>query len=255
MSASGLAKWQPEIAVVLGSGLSPLLRRWKAQERFRYSDFPEMPTPTVPGHAAEFVLIECAGRRLIFACGRVHLYEGHSARDVTAGVRLLAGAGVRSLILTNAAGSLHPQFAPGSWMMIHDHLNLTNESPLTGVPTFLDLSSAYSPRLRDVFRNSAARRHADLQEGVYACVRGPQYETGAEVRMLRTLGADVVGMSTVLEAIQARALNLEIAAFSCITNWAAGVGGPAPSHDDVLSTSASAADLFGGLLEEALPQI
>lgn len=255
MSASRLADWRPEIAIVLGSGLSPLLRRWEANERLSYRTFAEMPASTVPGHEAEFVLTQQAGRRVVFASGRVHLYEGRSAREVTAGIRILAEAGIHSLLLTNAAGSLHPGFAPGSWMMIRDHLNLTSESPLTGAPNFLDLTTVYSPRLQEVFRDSAARRQVQLHEGVYACVRGPQYETGAEVRMLRTLGADAVGMSTVLEAIQARALNLEVAGFSCVTNWAAGVGGSAPSHDDVLSTSALAADVFGGLLEEALPQI
>ena len=158
--------------------------------------------------------------------GRVHLYEGWSTADVTAGVRLLSGAGIGSLILTNAAGTLNPAFPPGQWMMLADHLNLTGQSPLTGGPNFVDMSAVYAPRLRETFARAAAGQGMPLHEGVYAGLCGPQYETPAEIRMLRTLGADAVGMSTVLEAIQAHALGLKIAAFSCLTNWAAGIAGP-----------------------------
>jgi purine-nucleoside phosphorylase len=144
--------------------------------------------------------------------------------------------------------------SPGQWMMIGDHINLTGTSPLLGAPNFIDMTEAYSARLRQVFALAAARERMSLHEGVYAGLLGPQYETPAEVRMLRTLGADAVGMSTVLEAIQARTLGLEVAAFSCLTNFAAGISPTNLSHDEVLETGRAAADIFVRLLTAALPQ-
>ncbi|MEX1009777.1 MAG: purine-nucleoside phosphorylase, partial [Chthoniobacterales bacterium] len=156
------------------------------------------------------------------------------------------------LVLTNAAGTLNPQFAPGGWMMLSDHLNLTAVSPLAGGPNFFDMSEIYDRGLRGLFRGLAAESGMHLHEGVYACVPGPQYETPAEVRMLRTLGADTVGMSTVFEAIQARALGLKVAAFSCLTNWAAGVTDQPLSHDEVMETGRQAASVLSRLLDGAL---
>ena len=189
--------------------------------------------------------------RLAVLSGRVHLYEGWSASEVTAGVRFLAAAGVAELILTNAAGTLNTGFPPGQWMMLSDHLNLTGQSPLTGGPHFIDMSAVYSRRLRGKFAAAASARGLPLHEGVYAGLCGPQYETPAEIRMLRTMGADAVGMSTVLEAIQARALGLETAAFSCLTNWAAGMAGPL-DHSEVIATGRDAAGAFADLLEGCL---
>ena len=187
---------------------------------------------------------------VLLMMGRVHLYEGHPPRAVTAGVRWMAQQGVRRLILTNAAGTLNPDFQPGSWMMFSDHLNLTGTSPLEG-PDFVDLTAAYDPAWRAEFRAAAAASNMPLHEGVYAGLRGPQYETPAEIRMLRTLGADAVGMSTVLETIQARSLGLPVAAFSCLTNWAAGIS-PAPlDHHEVLQTGQQAAQAMVGLLRGA----
>ena len=157
--------------------------------------------------------------------------------------------------LTNAAGTLNPTFPPGQWMMLADHLNLTGTSPLLGAPNFIDLSEAYSKRLREIFRHAAAEAGAPLHEGVYASLLGPQYETPAEVRMLRALGADAVGMSTVLETIQARALGLEVAAFSCLTNWAAGIGAEPLSHDEVTETGRSAVSQLVDILQRALPRL
>ena len=159
--------------------------------------------------------------RAIFAQGRVHLYEGRSAKEVTSPVRILAPSGIKELILTNAAGSANKEFAPGSWMMISDHINLTGTTPLLGEPNFVDMTEVYSEQSRLRFQRAAKKIGMKLHEGVYAGLLGPQYETPAEVRMLRSLGADAIGMSTVLEAIQARALGLEVAGFSCLTNWAA----------------------------------
>jgi purine-nucleoside phosphorylase len=183
--------------------------------------------------------------------GRVHLYEGHSAQEVTAGVRWLAGQGITRLVLTNAAGTLNPDFSPGTWMLLADHLNLTGTSPLHGAE-FIDLSTAYDPTWRAEFRAAAMAQGLPLSEGVYAGLRGPQYETPAEVRMLRTLGPDAVGMSTVLETIQARALGLRVVALSCLTNWAAGITAAPLDHQEVLATGQQAAAAMIRLLTQVL---
>ena len=247
-----LRSWGAETALVLGSGLGSLTDGVSSAQCLPYSEFPELPATHVPGHAGRFVLGSVGGTRVIFAQGRVHLYEGHSAQAVTAGVRVLADCGVKRVILTNAAGTCHPAFAPGTWMMIADHLNLTGTTPLLGAPAFLDMSETYAPEWRMQFANAAKALGITLHEGVYAGLLGPQYETPAEVRMLRQLGADAIGMSTVLEAIQARALGLTVAAFSCLTNWAAGIGDELLSHEEVLETGKAAAADFSQLLEAAL---
>lgn len=243
-----LREWRARIAIILGSGLGSLVREPESSDVVEYEEFKELPQPSVAGHAGRFVLGETNGERTIFAQGRIHLYERRSARDVTAGVRLLAAAGVRRLIVTNAAGTTNPSFVAGSWMMIRDHLNLTGTSPLLGEANFTDMTNAYSPAWRKEFAEKARRLGMTLHEGVYAGLLGPQYETPAEVRMLRSLGADAVGMSTVLEVIQARALGLEVAGFSCLTNWAAGMSEAALDHGEVLETGRQAADAFGRLL-------
>ena len=220
-----------------------------------YADLAEIPRPSVPGHVGRFVLTSINGVKIILAQGRVHLYEGFSAKDVTATVRILAEAGVRNLVLTNAAGSASPQFLPGQWMMITDHLNLTGTTPLLGAPEFIDMTVAYSQRLRDRFVAAAKQIGMILHTGVYAGLSGPQYETPAEVRMIQALGAQAVGMSTVLETIQARALGLEVAGFSCLTNFAAGISKTGLNHAEVLETGKAAAAEFGRLLGAALPNL
>ncbi len=248
------SEFRPEWGVVLGSGLGGYVERLDVRAEVPFSAIPELPASHVPGHAGRFVLGQFAGERLLVMQGRVHLYEGHSAAAVTAGVRFMAACGVRALVLTNAAGTLNELHPPGSWMMLSDHLNFTGTSPLLGAPQFIDMTEVYSKRLRALFAKAAADAGMPLPEGVYAGLVGPQYETPAEVRMLARLGADAVGMSTVLEAIQARALGLEVAAFSCLTNWAAGLSPLPLSHAEVLETGRSAADAFGLLLERALAQ-
>ena len=218
-----LRDWEARTAVVLGSGLSSIVPDTAATDTIPYTDFTEIPRTSVPGHTGRFVLTKVNGVKVILAQGRVHLYEGFSAKEVAAGVRLLAGVGIRNLILTNAAGSTDPAFTRGNWMMLTDHLNLSGTSPLVGAPTFIDMTEAYSLRMREVFSGAARGLGMGLHEGVYAGLLGPQYETPAEVRMLQTLGARAVGMSTVVEAIQARALGLDVAGFSCLTNFAAGI--------------------------------
>jgi purine-nucleoside phosphorylase len=247
-----LRSWNAEVAIVLGSGLNVLVSSTDSQESVAYSEFAELPKPTVPGHTGRFVRGEIGSTPVIFAQGRVHLYEGHTARQVTGGIRILAAAGIKRLILTNAAGVANEDFSPGSWMMIGDHLNLTGTTPLLGSAQFLDLTETYSKKWRAEFNRAAKAEKITLHEGVYAGLLGPQYETPAEVRMLRQLGADAVGMSTVLEAIQARALGLEVAGFSCLTNWAAGIGSSPLNHEEVLEMGKSAADVFVRLLKATL---
>jgi purine-nucleoside phosphorylase len=247
-----LRDFRPRVAMVLGSGLGGFADVAEKLFEIPYAAVAGLPESKVPGHAGKFVGGTVAGLPLLLALGRVHYYEGHAPRQIAAHVRLMASLGAETLILTNAAGTLNPQFAPGEWMMISDHLNLTAASPLSGGPNFFDMSEVYDARLRGLFRAAAGETGTTLREGVYACVPGPQYETPAEVRMLRTLGADAVGMSTVFEAIQARALGMRVSAFSCLTNWAAGVSSEPLSHDEVMETGRLAASSLGGLLQDAL---
>jgi len=251
-SGSHPAPTSSRIGIVLGSGLGGLAE--KADQVLEEVDFEVagVPAPKVPGHAGRFQLVEINGCAVWLMRGRVHLYEGHGAGAVTAGVRWLASQGVRTLVLTNAAGCLNPRFAPGEWMMLTDHLNLTGASPFLGGPAFHDMSSVYAPRLHREFLDCAFSRGLVLREGVYAGVVGPQYETPAEVRLLRLLGADAVGMSTVLEAMQAHSLGMEVAAFSCLTNLAAGMAEAPLDHADVLTVGAAAADPMAELLTDWL---
>jgi purine-nucleoside phosphorylase len=248
----GLRAHRAETAIILGSGLNGIVADSAKEQIIPYSSFSDIPRPSVSGHAGRFVLGKIDDVRVIFAQGRVHLYEGYSAHEVTAIVRLLAQAGMKKLILTNAAGVLNPKFKPGEWMMITDHINLTGTSPLVGSADFVDLTDAYSRRWREKFQEAARKIDMVLHEGVYAGVLGPQYETPAEVRMLQKLGADAIGMSTVLEVIQARALELEVAAFSCLTNLAAGISTERLSHEKVLETGKDAAADLARLLQSTL---
>lgn len=232
--------------IVLGSGLGPLADAVEVERTVGFAEA-GLPVSSVPGHAGRFLIGKLGAAPVIAMQGRVHLYEGHDATTLTAGVRWMAQEGIDRIILTNAAGTLNPDFAPGSWMMLSDHLNLTGTTPLSS-PAFIDMTTTYHPEWRATFRAAAAESGTVLHEGVYAGLRGPQYETPAEVRMLRTLGADAVGMSTVLEAIQARQLGLKIAAFSCLTNWAAGITANALDHHEVLETGKAAAEQMIGLL-------
>jgi len=241
-----------QIAVVLGSGLGSLVKEPPRDRVISYSEIGGLPRPAVKGHAGRFVLGESAGARVVFAHGRVHLYEGYSARDVTAGIRFLARAGIKRLVLTNSAGSANRDFTPPNWMMITDQLNLTGTTPLSGKGEFVDLTDAYSPAWRERFASAARTNGLTVYQGVYAGILGPQYETPAEVRMLRSLGADAIGMSTVCETIQARALGMEVAGFSCLTNWAAGLADSPLSHAEVLIAGEAITEQFRLLLEATI---
>jgi purine-nucleoside phosphorylase len=246
-----LRGFDPTWGVILGSGLGAFVQALTIHAVVPFADVTGLPLPSVAGHLPRLVLAQLGDHRLLVAQGRVHSYEGRSAFEVTATVRLMHAAGVRHLILTNAAGSLTAQNIPGTWMMITDQINLTGTSPLIGKATFADMSEIYSRRLRSMFAHAAAEAGIALRDGVYAGVVGPQYETPAEIRMLRTLGVDAVGMSTVLEAIQARALGMEVAGFSCLTNWAAGLAGTL-SHEEVLTMGMHTAGTLARLLQHTL---
>ena len=247
-----LRGFEPEWGIVLGSGLSGFVETLSVRHEIAFDEIIGLAATKVPGHAGRFAFTEISGRSAVVAQGRVHLYEGYSASDVAAGVRFMASLGISKLILTNAAGTLNPAFAPGTWMMLTDHINLTGMTPLLGGANFFDMSEVYAERLRMGFARAAKREGIELHEGVYAGVLGPQYETPAEIHMLRQIGADAVGMSTVIEAIQARALGIEVAAFSCLTNWAAGLGKRQLDHAEVLETGRLASDDFARLLKKAL---
>lgn len=238
------------IGIVLGSGLGMLADAVVVKNEVSFEEA-GLPASSVPGHAGKFVFGTLGEASVVLMKGRVHLYEGHSPQLVTQGIRWLAEHGCGQLILTNAAGTLNPSFTPGTWMMLRDHLNLTATSPLVGAD-FVDLSEAYHGGWREIFRSAATTAGMPLHEGVYAGLRGPQYETPAEIRMLRTLGADAVGMSTVLETIQARSLKMKVAAFSCLTNWAAGITTTHLDHQEVLETGKKAAHAMIELLQNVI---
>lgn len=249
---ASMQKLAPEVGIVLGSGLGSFTEGMHITEEVPYGDIEGIPASTVPGHAGKFVFGRIASRELMVAQGRIHLYEGRSAGDVTAGIRAMAAMGVKWVILTNAAGCLNLEFKPGFWMQIADHINLSGTSPLSGGPNFVDMTNLYDEVARNQFQVTAERLGISLYQGVYASVPGPQYETPAEVRMLQRMGADAVGMSTVLEAIQARALGLTVSGFSCLTNWGAGLKPGALSHEEVLDTGKRAAEQLIRILSATL---
>jgi purine-nucleoside phosphorylase len=252
-----------DVAVVLGSGWAPTADAVAAALGAAVTEVPVadlggFATSTVPGHAGAVRSLVTDRLRLLVFLGRTHLYEGHPAATVVHGVRTAVAAGCRVVVLTNAAGGIRAGYQVGQPVLIRDHLNLTGRSPLTGPPPppgypprFTDLTDLYSPRLR------ALARAADpgLAEGVYAALPGPHYETPAEIAMLRTLGADLVGMSTVLEAIAARHLGAEVLAISLVTNLAAGLAEHGLDHAEVVAAGAAAAGRMGALLASILPQV
>lgn len=252
MSLSLIQKACPETAIVLGSGLGGVAEALGIETEVPYAEVPGLSASTVPGHAGRFVLSRVNGKAVLVAQGRRHLYEGLSAHEVTAGVRFMHTLGVRHLVLTNAAGAIHDSFAVGDLMLITDHLNLLGTTPLLGGPHFHDMSEVYSLEWRQQFLRAAADIGIPLHQGIYAATLGPQYETPAEIRMMRTLGADAVGMSTVPEAIQARALGMKVAGISMLTNWAAGLKAQTLHHSEVVSVGQSASANLVALLKSVL---
>ena len=240
-----------DVAIVLGSGWSPAVTALGTPTAvLAQAELPGFRPPTAVGHAGEVLSMRIGEHRVLVLVGRVHAYEGHDLRHVVHPIRTACAAGARVIVLTNAAGGLRPDMAVGQPVLISDHLNLTARSPLVGAQ-FVDMTDAYAPRLRKLARQADPR----LTEGVYAGLPGPHYETPAEIRMLRTLGADLVGMSTVHETIAARAAGAEVLGVSLVTNLAAGITGEPLSHAEVLAAGAASATRIGSLLATIIGRI
>jgi len=248
------AAMRPRVGMILGSGLGILADQMEGAVSLAYSEIPHFPSSTVPGHRGRLVAGRLTGTPVWAMQGRVHFYEGYSMADVVRPVRVMRELGVTTLIVTNAAGGLNPAFSAGDLMLIADHINLLGTNPLIGPnedafgPRFPDMTSAYDPELRRLARGVAEQEGLRLQEGIYACVSGPSYETPAEIRALRILGADAVGMSTVPEVIAARHMGMRVLGISCITNLAAGISPHPLSHDEVVETGARVARDFARLM-------
>jgi purine-nucleoside phosphorylase len=244
----------PRVGVVLGSGLGGFADAVEDAVELPYAEIPGWPSSTAVGHAGTLLLGELGGIPVAVMKGRAHLYEGVPAARVVFGVRVLGRLGIESLVLTNACGAIDPAVAPGTLVAVSDHLNLQGTSPLVGPndetlgPRFPDMSDAYDPAYRALAQEAAQRLGLPLGEGVYAAWLGPAFETPAEIRMLRGLGADLVGMSTALEAIAAKAAGLEVFGLSMVTNAAAGITGEPLDHAEVLAAGRAAADRLGEFL-------
>jgi purine-nucleoside phosphorylase len=250
----------PKIAVVLGSAQASFAEALADRTTVAYGEIPGWPVPRVAGHAGELAVGRCAGKRVAALCGRVHLYEGWTPQQVVFGVRVMGLLGVKVLVLTNAAGAIRETFRPGMQVLITDHINLQGMNPLTGPnddslgPRFPDMSEAYDRGLLDTAREAARGAGVETGEGVYAAMLGPSFETPAEIRFLRTIGADLAGMSTVPEVIAARHMGMRVLAVSTVTNMAAGLQ-QRLSHEEVLETGKASAEALRRLLEAFLARV
>ena len=244
----------PELGIILGSGLGPWVQSLEAASSVPYAELPHFPHVSVAGHSGFLWAGTLYGIHIVALQGRVHGYEGHTAAQVAYPARVLCSLGIRALVLTNASGGINADFRAGDLMAIADHINLSGQNPLTGPndtllgPRFPDMTRVYDERLLKLLQGAAAKEAIPLRQGVYVHVSGPSYETPAEVRMLRILGADAVGMSTVPEAIVARHMGVPVAGISCITNAAAGLSAQPLSHEDVTQVASRSAASFGRLL-------
>lgn len=256
---------RPKVGVVLGSGLGAFADALLHSVRIPYGEIPGMPVSTAIGHAGQLIIgTQGANGKaavdLAVMSGRFHLYEGYSAQQVVSGIRLFQELGVRRVVLTNAAGGINPEYAKGALVLISDHINLQGTNPLVGAndpelgPRFLDMTEAYSADLRQIAHEVASELDVDLFEGVYAALLGPSYETPAEIRFLRTIGADLVGMSTALETIAANHAGMQVLGISCVTNQAAGMSGEKLNHAEVLEIGRRVATTFIRLLSGILPR-
>jgi len=251
----------PQIAIVLGSGLGAFTASLADAVTMPYGDLPHWPASRIIGHDGTLVVGRMAGKSVLALAGRVHAYEGHDLATVTFGVRVLGLLGVRTLILTNAAGGVNTGFSQGALMVIDDHINLMGQNPLVGAnderfgERFPDMTEVYSPRLRAIADRAGKAINLLLPHGIYVALLGPSYETPAEIRYLRTIGADAVGMSTVPEALVARHMKMEVLGLSCITNMAAGVLPHPLDHAEVMETARRIRGQFIALLEGVIGQI
>ena len=250
---------RPRIAIVLGSGLGAFAEQLQNASAIPFSGIPHFPQSTVVGHSGRLVVGSFGNVPLAVMQGRVHAYEGYTAEEVTFPIRVLARMGVSQLILTNAAGGINPAFRQGQLVLIADHINLTGRNPIAGPhddrfgARFFDMSEAYSARLRRLAHQAGHALDLRLDEGVYCSVLGPSFETPAEIRAFTTLGADLIGMSTVQETIAARQMGMEVLGISCVTNLAAGIQEEPLSHEEVLETGRAVESLLAGLLARLIP--
>ena len=251
----------PKTALILGSGLGDFADTLADAVVLPYGDLPNWPASNVVGHAGKLVVGTAKGRRVAALAGRVHAYEGHPPGTVAFATRVMGRLGVKELVVTNAAGGVNTAFGRGALMVIDDHINLLGANPLTGEnddrfgPRFPDMTEVYSKRLRRIADEAAAAKGLSVSHGVYTALLGPSYETPAEIRYLRTIGADAVGMSTVPEAIAARHMGLEVLGLSCITNMAAGVLSQPLNHEEVLETTRQVRGAFIALLEGIIERL
>jgi purine-nucleoside phosphorylase len=251
----------PRVGVVLGSGLGAFAHEVEGAVEIPYADLPGWPRSTAVGHAGKLIFGRVAGVAAAVLAGRFHLYEGYSPQQVVHGVRELGRIGIRSLIVTNAAGGIRTDFAKGRLVLISDHINLQGTNPLCGPnddqlgPRFPDMTEAYSTSYREVARAAGRELGVDLPEGVYAGLLGPSYETPAEIRYLRAIGADLVGMSTVAEVIAANHLGIRCLGISCVTNAAAGVTGEKLNHEEVLEAGRAVRSQLVSLLKAIIPRL
>lgn len=252
---------QPEIGVVLGSGLGPIVSRIENPIVIPYADLPHFHGTSVEGNAGQMILGSFHGVPSVFLQGRFHVYEGYDMADVVFPTRAICALGIKTLLLTNASGGINTRYRPGDLMLIEDHLNLMGDNPLKGAnlgqlgPRFPDMSEAYSKACIEVIETAALELGIELKKGVYAGMQGPTFETPAEVRMLRTLGADAVGMSTVPEAIAANHLGVRVAGLACITNLAPGLSPRKLTHVEVVDNVKLSVDALDRLLEKAIPRL
>ncbi|HXA50159.1 MAG TPA: purine-nucleoside phosphorylase [Candidatus Acidoferrum sp.] len=257
----GYTNVRPRIGVVLGSGLGAFADELTGSITIPYSEIPGWPQSTAVGHSGKLVLGKLGALEVAVMAGRAHFYEGHSMQAVTYGVRVLGALGVRSMVFTNAAGGINLELGRGGLVLISDHINLQGANPLIGPnddslgPRFPDMSEAYSKAYREIAKAVAAEQSIAVSEGVYAAMTGPSYETPAEIRFLRTIGADVVGMSTVPEVIVANHLGMKVLGISCVTNMAAGILPQKINHEEVLETGAMVRDTLVRYLKALLPRL
>jgi purine-nucleoside phosphorylase len=252
---------RPDIGLILGSGLGVLGDELEDAVTIPYEDIPHFPVSTVEGHAGELIVGKLQGRNVVLMKGRFHMYEGYEPERTALPVRVMKALGVSTLLVTNAAGGVNLDYKPGNLMLISDHINLTGRNPLIGPndnalgARFPDMSEAYSRRLRQIAKESAAELGFSVQEGVYVGLLGPNYETPAEIRMFRTLGVDAVGMSTVSEVIVARHSGIEVLGISCISNMAAGILDQPLSHTEVMETTELVKEQFISLVLAVIPKM
>jgi len=252
---------RPKIALVLGSGLGAFADALTDAVRISYAQIPSFPRSTAIGHAGQLVIGNSQGITVAAMQGRTHLYEGYSAKEVSFPIRVFTRMGIKAVILTNAAGGINLKYSQGALVAIRDHINLQGQNPLVGPnderfgPRFPDMTQAYSTAYREIAAAAAQKLGMTLHDGVYVALLGPSYETPAEIRYLRTIGADLVGMSTVAEVIAARHMGLKVLAISCVTNMAAGILDQPINHEEVLETGKRVQKQFEALLRAVLPRI